>query len=340
MLNAFVMLLIFTLKAIIIVALALILVVGVIALSSTKGKEKIRGRIQIKNLNKKYDDIQETLMQEILTKDDFKKFVKQQKIIAKENIKLAKDHQRLERRVFVLNFCGDIKASAVTALREEVSAVLGVATINDEVVVRLESAGGMVHAYGLAAAQLARLRQKRIPLTITVDKVAASGGYLMASVADKILAAPFAIIGSIGVVVQMPNFHRYLEQKQIDFEQLTAGDYKRTLTLFGQNTEEDRAKMQTEIDEIHQLFMAAILQYRPDLDMHKVATGEHWLALQAAEMNLVDEIRTSDDYLSVQSDGAKLYEIVYEVKKPWISKIGAAANLLLQREDYSRVLLK
>jgi serine protease SohB len=339
MLNALLMLLIFTLKAIIIVALALVLVVGIIALS-TKGKEKLRGRVQIKNLNEKYAEIKKTIMQEISAKDEFKKFVKHQKALDKENKKLAKDHQRVEKRIFVLNFCGDIKASAVTALREEVTAVLGVATTHDEVLVRLESAGGMVHAYGLAAAQLARLRQKRIPLTITVDKVAASGGYLMASVADKILAAPFAIIGSIGVVVQMPNFHRYLDEKHIDFEQLTAGDYKRTLTIFGQNTEEDRAKMQAEIEVIHQLFMASIQQYRPDLDMKKVATGEHWLAMQAAEMKLVDEIRTSDDYLLAQSDAAKLYEIIYEVKKPWTSKIGAAANLLLQREDYGRVLLK
>ncbi len=116
-------------------------------------------------------------------------------------------------------------------------------------VVKVESAGGMVHAYGLAAAQLARIRAKNIPLTITVDKVAASGGYLMASVANKILAAPFAIIGSIGVIVQMPNFNRVLHDKHVDFEQLTAGAYKRTLTMFGHNTDEGREKLQEEIEE-------------------------------------------------------------------------------------------
>jgi serine protease SohB len=328
-------LLLFTLKAIISVALILILLVGIIAIAS-KGKTKLRGKISIKNLNKNYTQIKETLLAEVLSKTEFKKFSKSQKALEKQQDKKTSG----EKNVYVLNFCGDIKASAVTALREEITAVLGIAQPTDEIVVRLESPGGMVHAYGLAAAQLARVREHKIPLTITVDKVAASGGYLMASVANKILAAPFAIIGSIGVIVQMPNFHRLLQDKHIGFEQLTAGEYKRTLTLFGQNTAEDREKMKEEIEVIHALFKQSILQYRPNLDIQKVATGEHWLALQAFTLKLVDEIQTSDDYLANLAEKANLYEVIYEIKKPLASKFMAAANLFLQREDYSSVLLK
>jgi serine protease SohB len=184
----------------------------------------------------------------------------------------------------------------------------------------------MVHAYGLAAAQLARIRQRGIPLIVTVDKVAASGGYLMACIADKIFAAPFAIIGSIGVIVQLPNFHRLLKEKNIDFEQLTAGNYKRTLTLFGENTEAGREKLHQEIEEVHHLFKQLIHENRPQLDIEKVATGEHWLAKQAIEFKLVDELRTSDDYLLEQSNTANLFEVRYEVKKSFIEKLFTSVN--------------
>jgi serine protease SohB len=337
MLDMLFQLLMFSAKAVIVVMLILILLVGIVAIV-TKGKEKLRGRITIKNLNEKYDEVKTEFLETILTKDNFKKFLKEQKVLAKKKTKAAE--KKSAKNVFVLNFCGDIKASAVAALREEVTAVLAVAKKTDEVVVRLESPGGMVHAYGLAAAQLARIREKNIPLTITVDKVAASGGYLMASVANKILAAPFAIIGSIGVIVQIPNFHRVLEKNHIDFEQITAGDFKRTLTVFGTNTAEGREKLKEEIEEIHDLFKQSILQYRPDLNIKKVATGEHWLALQAIEMKLVDEIKTSDDYLVEKSEEGALYEVTFEMKKSLSSKLSAAANVFFKRDDYSSVLLK
>lgn len=337
MLNVLLQLLLFSAKAIILVVLILVLLVGIIAIVS-KGKDKMRGRITIKNLSEKYDEIKSGLLQEILSKDLFKRFQKERKMAEKSKKKST--GKETGKNVFVINFCGDIKASAVEALREEVTAVLAIAKPADEVVVCLESPGGMVHAYGLAAAQLARIREKNIPLTIAVDKVAASGGYLMASVANKILAAPYAIIGSIGVIVQLPNFHRLLENKQIDFEQITAGDYKRTLTVFGKNTEEGREKLKEEIEEIHDLFKQSILQYRPFLNIDQVATGEHWLAMQAIEFKLVDEIKTSDDYLVEKGNDATVYEITYEMKKSLGSKLSAAANMFLKKEDYSSILLK
>ncbi len=321
-------LLLFSAKAVILVILTLILLVGILGIFS-RGKGKISGQISIKNLNEKYLETKKLLLETVLSKDQFKKMNKEQKQLEKAQKKSAsKGHQK---SVFVLNFDGDIKASAVTALREEVTAILGVATKNDEVVVKLESAGGMVHAYGLAASQLERIRDKRIPLTIIVDKVAASGGYMMACIGNKILAAPFAIIGSIGVVMQMPNFHRLLKEKNIDFELLTAGQFKRTLTLFGHNTEEGREKMHQEIEEVHQLFKNLIKEHRKELDVEKVATGEHWLGSQALELKLIDELRTSDDYLLEKSKTANLYEVTYQMKKSFLEKLSSSSRLFGRR---------
>lgn len=212
-------------------------------------------------------------------------------------------------RVFVCHFTGDVRASAVASLREEITAILAVAREGDEVVVVLESGGGTIHGYGLAASQLARVRTAGVRLTAVVDKIAASGGYMMACVADRILAAPFAIVGSIGVVAQLPNFNRWLRSHDIDFEQITAGKYKRTLSLFGENTDEDREKFQAEIEDAHALFKSFIAEYRPSLDLDAVATGEHWFGTRALEIGLVDGIATSDAYLCERAGGADVFEV-------------------------------
>ena len=231
-------------------------------------------------------------------------------------------------------FKGDIKASDVSSLREEISAILTFASKNDEIFVTLESAGGTVHGYGLAASQLKRIRDKNIKLIVAVDKVAASGGYMMACVADKIIAAPFAIIGSIGVLAQIPNFYRLLKKHNVDFEQVTVGQYKRTLTLFGENTDEDREKVQEELEETHQLFKDFIKEYRDDVDIDKIATGEHWYGKQAIELKLVDELKTSDDYLSEAVQNADIYEIDYIRKKPLSEKIISFGAKLLDSITY------
>jgi serine protease SohB len=188
-----------------------------------------------------------------------------------------------------------------------------------------------VHGYGLAAAQLMRIRAQHIPLVVAIDKIAASGGYLMACVANKILSAPFAIIGSIGVVVQLPNFNRLLKEKNIDFELHTAGEFKRTITLFGENTDEGREKLQHEIEDIHGLFKGLIHKYRKQIDIEKVATGEHWLGQQALILKLVDEIKTSDEYLLEQTNNAQVFEICYEVKRPLLSRLSSTASSMREK---------
>ncbi len=234
-------------------------------------------------------------------------------------------------RLYVLDFDGDLKASATQDLREEISSVLAVARSGDEVLLRLESAGGLVHSYGLAASQLQRIRDAGIQLTVTVDKVAASGGYMMACVANRILAAPFAVIGSIGVLAQLPNFHRLLRKANVDFEQLTAGDYKRTLTMFGENTDEDRAKMQEDLEDTHLLFKDFVAEHRSQVDIDKVATGEIWYGQRAIARGLVDELKTSDSFVQNCLAERDVFEVRHVHKKHWQEKLGFAAEGAVER---------
>lgn len=229
-------------------------------------------------------------------------------------------------RIFVVEFSGDIKASAVANLREEITAILQVAEPGDEVVACLESPGGMVANYGLAASQLARVRGAGIHLTVAVDKVAASGGYMMACVGDRILAAPFAMLGSIGVVAQLPNFNRLLKRHDVDFEQFTAGEYKRTVTMFGENTEEGREKFQDDLEEIHTLFQHFVSEYRPALDIARVSTGEVWFGQRALDLGLVDELKTSDEYLTARAKEAELYKVEHKERRNIAKRVGLAAE--------------
>ena len=239
------------------------------------------------------------------------------------------DEQQTEQRVFVLTFDGDIAASGVDGLRQEVSAVLGVAQSGDEVVVRVESAGGAVHGYGLAASQLARIRSRGVTLTVAVDKVAASGGYLMAAVADRILAAPFAVLGSIGVVAQIPNVHRLLKKHDVDVEVHTAGRFKRTLDVLGENTEQGRAKLREELEDVHALFQEYVANWRPKLDLEAVSTGEHWYGQRALDRALVDELVTSDEYLARACERADVFEVAWTVpKRPLERLAGQFASAL------------
>ena len=251
----------------------------------------------------------------------------------KERDKAEAKSEEKRPRAFVIDFKGDLKASALPSLREEVSAVLEVATPDDRVIVRLENYGGVVHEHGLAASQLARIRDRGISLSVCVDKVAASGGYLMACVASKIYAAPFAILGSIGVLAQIPNFHRLLDTHGVDFEQVTAGKYKRTVTMFGENSDEDRAKLKEELEDVHELFKSAVSQYRPNLDLEKIATGEHWYGTRALDMGLADEIKTSDEVIAGLIADRELYQVTFKVKQPLQKRLMANIDSSLEKLD-------
>jgi serine protease SohB len=270
---------------------AVVLVAGLVALSRRRGKDA--GQIQVTDVNRQFEAAGDRIEAARLPRKAHKLLQKQRKVERKARQKETK----AEPCTYLLDFKGDIRASAFAALREEISAILQVAKPGDAVLVRLESGGGVVNRYGLAAGQLLRLRDAKLPLTVMVDTVAASGGYLMAAVADRIVASPFALIGSIGVIAQIPNFHRWLQARNIDWEQFTAGKFKRTVSLFGENTETGRAKLREELEDIHAQFREFVQGRRAQLDMEKVATGEAWLGSKALELGLVDELATSDEII-------------------------------------------
>jgi|TARA_B110000211_G_C14039311_1_gene536031 serine protease SohB len=323
---------------------AFVVVVSVVVGASQKNKYgEGRGHLEITPLNQQFEDLKDTMLiattDESLQKAEEKKLTKAKKKLLSEQKKTAKNVSESDTtkrsKVYVLNFDGNISASAVGHLREEITAVLTQATPNDEVLLKLESAGGMVHSYGLASSQLDRLRKKNVPLTVCVDKVAASGGYMMACVADKILAAPFAIIGSIGVVAQMPNFNKVLKKHDVEFELLTAGEHKRTLTMFGENTEKGREKFIEELEETHQLFKEYVSTRRPQIDINKIATGEIWYGSRAKDIKLIDDIQTSDEYLVSRIEDADVFEVAYVFKKKLHQRLGIAAE-----ESADRLLVK
>lgn len=305
---------------------AIVVVLTAIAVVRGKGRRHV-GRLQVDKLNDFYKELHQRLEQSVLDKDQLKAAHKAEAKAAK----LEKKAGSHKPRVYVLDFDGDIKASATDSLRHEVTALLSMATAQDEVVLRLESGGGMVHSYGLASSQLARIRQAGVPLTVCIDKVAASGGYMMACIGEKIISAPFAILGSIGVVAQLPNVHRLLKKHDIDFEVLTAGEYKRTLTVFGENTEKGREKFQEDLETTHELFKSFVARYRPQLAIEQIATGEVWLGLSALEKQLVDELKTSDEYLAERAKQADLYHLHYAEKKSLQERVGLAASVALDR---------
>lgn len=341
----------FSAKTLVIVMAILLILTGFIALVS-KGKALKAGKLQVKHLNSELDETKQMIEEAIfesLDKKERKQIKKSQKSQKKserrsnkncqEKVKNKKKSQNNsqeqsktdDKRVFVLEFDGDIRASQAENLRKEITALLSIANKTDEVVLKLTSPGGMVHGYGFAAAQLDRIKQHNIPLTIAIDKVAASGGYMMACVADQIIAAPFAIIGSIGAVIQLPNFNKWLKKHDIEFEQLTAGEHKRTLTMFGHNSDKGREKMQEDLETTHALFKNFIRQHRPQVDLTQVATGEHWFGSQAIELQLIDQLATSDDYLYKLKDQAAIYLLSHQQKKSFAQRITEKTSYFLSK---------
>ncbi|MEZ5567242.1 MAG: protease SohB [Halioglobus sp.] len=330
----------FLARAITVVAAVLVIVAGLVAIGSRQRAVQHEGHIEIRKVNERYRAMGDALRSAVDDPADVKARQKAEKKAEKQLARAGKKSRRKgadtpgetrRKRLYVMDFDGDLRASATDSLREEISVVLSQAGEGDEVLLRVESPGGLVHGYGLAASQLRRIRDAGVPLTVAVDKVAASGGYMMACVGDRILAAPFAVLGSIGVLAQLPNFHRLLKKHEIDFELMTAGLYKRTLTVFGENTEEGRAKFLQELEETHDLFKAFVSENRPSLNIDKVATGEVWYGSQALAEGLIDEVKTSDALVQERLADWDVFAVKFVHKKNWQEKLGLAAEGTLTR---------
>ena len=310
----------FLAEAVTLVLAAVALVAGIGILSRRKARHT--GTIHVTDINRQLEAAGDQIEALRLPKAAHKALVKQRKAERK-----ARQQQGDAGPCsYLIDFKGDIRASAFVALREEITAILQVARPGDDVLLRLESPGGMVNRYGLAAAQLLRLRDARLPLTVMVDTVAASGGYLMAATADKIVASPFALVGSIGVIAQIPNFHRWLQARDIDWEQFTAGQFKRTVTVFGENTEAGRAKLREELDEIHARFRSFVHERRAHLDMDQVGTGEAWLGSRALELGLVDELGTSDEVIHRACQRGRVLQVSYQRKMTLPERVRMSAQ--------------
>jgi len=323
----------FLLKTVTLIAGFLFLIAGIFALSQRRRHDP-DGHIEVLDLGDRFQGFEDDIKSAIFTDAEIKAWHKEEKRKDKAERKAEKKNKGEEparKRIYVLDFDGDIRASAVENLREEISAILTLATKEDEVLLRLDSGGGMVHTYGLAASQLQRLTNAGVALTVSVDKVAASGGYMMACIAPRIIAAPFAILGSIGVMAQLPNFHRLLKKHDVDIELHTAGEFKRTLTTLGENTEKGRRKFIEELEDTHVLFKQYVGQHRPQLDIDSVATGEVWYGVQSVENKLIDAVQTSDEYLMEKRNDCDLFHIEYVEKKHWQEKLGMAAESSLDR---------
>ncbi len=311
----------FALKALLIVVA--VGAVAVIIAVTARGEREERSEIEIKSLNERYDADEALLREALLDKKERKAFLKSRKA--------AKKAAKPDKRLFVLRFKGDIGASAVGRLGREIDAVLSVARPGvDEVVTRLDSPGGTVTGYGLAAAELRRFIERKIPLTVCVDQVAASGGYMMACVADRILAAPFAMVGSIGVVAQVPNINRLLKKNNIDFEEITAGEFKRTVSVFGEITEAGREHFQGKLDATHDAFKRHVAANRPKVDAERLGNGDVWLASEAMELGLVDEL-TDRRRLSVPGARQRAAVRSYDARQA-----GAAAAMARRRRSVAR----
>lgn len=297
----------------------IITIAVIVGIAASAGAKEKHDKPKIEHLNKSLNELKGYFESEILSKKALKAIKKS----AKADKKKSDD---FDKKVYVLDFNGDIKASQANHIKNEITAILAMNPKPDEVVVKLESGGGMVHQYGFASSQLERITNQQIPLTVCVDRVAASGGYMMAAVADKIVAAPFAIVGSIGVIAQVPNFNKVLKKNDIDFEVHTAGEYKRTLTMFGENTDKARDKFREDLAEVHVMFKDFIENHRPTVDVSKVANGDIWYGQKAIELNLVDELKTSDEYLQRKAEEADVYLITQEKKKTIAQKLGLAAQ--------------
>ena len=321
------------------IVMAIAAVLTLMMAAGQRRRHMPKGSITITHLNRDLDALKDAMQRAVLDKFALKKYLKLEKKREKEEGKQRKNasgeqadsDEARKKRVYVLDFDGDMEASELESLRQEITAVLTMAEPADEVILRLESPGGMVHAYGLASAQLLRFRERDIPLTICVDKVAASGGYMMACVADRLIAAPFAILGSIGVLVQMPNIHRLLKKNDVDYEMVTAGEYKRTMTPFTEVTEKGRDKVKQEVEDMHVIFKQWVKENRPVVDIDQISTGETWLGLQAQPLNMIDAISTSDDCIVQACEDADVYEVSYEIRVPIGERIGSVVYKTLDK---------
>mmetsp|Transcript_9058 Transcript_9058/g.12909 ORF Transcript_9058/g.12909 Transcript_9058/m.12909 type:complete len:423 (-) Transcript_9058:25-1293(-) len=216
-----------------------------------------------------------------------------------------------------------------------------------EVIILLESPGGSAAEYGLAAQQILRLRDEPgIQVTVIVDKVAASGGYMMACTSSpgRLYAAPFAVVGSIGVIGQTVNIHNALESWGVKPLVFRGGKHKAPVGLIGEVSEDGMKTIQKMIDKTHNAFKRHVLAARPKLakQIDDVATGDVWLGCDALDVGLIDRVITSDEYISQRlRDGVRVLKLInYDKRRFPFAGIHPPRPVAKLFSDASNVLSK
>lgn len=290
-------------------AIGIILVLGVAGYKYIPDINESSGNngegVVFKNLSNEYSSIEDSYDSVLINKP-----------IVDKSINLNDVVQEGAHNVFVIDYVGSMMASEVVYLTAKIDAIILKSNKDDEVVINITSPGGAVSGYGLVASQIKRLKTAGLKITATVDTVAASGGYMAAVVSDEIIAAPFAMVGSIGVVANVMIYEELLKNIGIQTNVYTSGDSKRTVVPSRVPNAEEEAKLEAQLEEIHSRFKDHVLSFRPDIDEDKVFTGQAFLAADAINFGLVDKIGTSDELLlNLYKDGHRLIEVQFIIEE-------------------------
>ena len=219
--------------------------------------------------------------------------------------------------LYYLEFEGDIQASEAAKLKQEILVCLQVAKPTDVFLILVESSGGSVSNYGDLYSVMEMIKKRGHTLWVAIDRVAASGGYLISLPADKIFATPFALIGSIGVLSEVPNFGGLLDKYGVKMEEYTAGERKMNISMFRENGEEQKEHHRKKLGKIHELFKAQLVKYRGGLiekkgvDIGELMEGDFWMGENAFELGLVDELKSSVEILLDEKDHFNILKVNY-----------------------------
>jgi protease-4 len=205
------------------------------------------------------------------------------------------------------------------------------------ILLRIDSPGGTVAASQEIALAVKRASEKK-PVVVSVGDICASGGYMVASQADEIIASPGSSVGSIGVIMEVANVEELLNKVGISFTTLTTGAYKDAGSPYRSLTETETAMLNEQLTVIYDQFITDVAEGRdlPETKVRELATGWVWLGSEALDLGLVDSLGNYNDAVkrTAELGGIKgepnivSYEYVDPLSGLWSTLLGAKAEQL------------
>jgi protease-4 len=199
----------------------------------------------------------------------------------------------------------------VVRMKEELSRAAADPKVQ-AVVLRINSPGGTVTASDMLYHELRVFKeQRKIPIVASIVDVGASGGYYVAAAADRIIAHPSSITGSVGVIMLTVNAQGLLQKIGVQTTAVTSGPKKDMGSPFRPMTDEERAIFQGVINSFYERFLLVVKDGRPNLtteQIRKLADGRIYAADQAKALGLVDDIGYLDDAIALAKKEAGLSE--------------------------------